>query len=100
TLINAQNSQLQQQTLLMSVITKDPLATAVRDVEIVPLDNVQDVPQIENIALPDAVTKAISKRPDILQAKNNLLADDINVRTTRSALLPSLVFSGFANSAG
>src|SRR5262249_21302486 len=75
-------------------------APAVRDVEIVPLDSVQDVPTIENIALSDAVAEALNKRPDVLQAKTNLQADDINVKTTRTALLPSLVLSGFANSSG
>ena len=100
-LINAQNTLLQQQTLLMSVITKDPLAPAVRDVEILPLDSaVANIPSIEDIALNDAVTEALSKRPDVLQAKINLTADDINVKTSRNALLPNLVLSGFANSSG
>ncbi len=72
-----------------------------RDVEILPLDSaVQPIPEIENIPLPDAVTEALAKRPDVLQAKINLDADDINVKTTKNALLPSLVLSGFADSSG
>jgi outer membrane protein len=99
-LIDAQNAQLQQQTLLLSLITKDTLAPSVRDVEIVPLDIVQAIPPIEDIPLIDAVAEAMGKRPDVLQAKTNLSSDDINVKTTRNNLLPTLALSGYANSAG
>jgi outer membrane protein TolC len=99
-LINAQSVQLQQQTLLMSVITKDPVAPAVRDVEIIPVDTVENIPRLEDTAINDLVTDALSKRPDVLQAKTNLGADDINVQTTKQALLPNLVASGFINGAG
>jgi outer membrane protein len=99
-LITAQTTQLQDQALLMSVITKDPLAPAVVDVEIVPLDTVQNPPLVENIPIVDAVKEAMANRPDVLQSVVNLDADDVNVRNTRAALLPSLVLSGYVNSVG
>ena len=56
-LIVAQTAQLQEQTLLMSVITKNPTAPNLLNVEIVPTDSVQNLPPVENLTLQDAVTK-------------------------------------------
>ena len=99
-LIAAQTYQLQQQSLLMSVIARDPIAQELRDVEIIPLDTVQPPPLIENLALVDAINEALQKRPDVLQAKTTIEGDNINVRTSRNALLPSLSLSGFVTSVG
>ena len=59
-LILAQSAQRQQQSLLMSVITRDPIALGLRNVEIIPADTVQTPPTIENIPLPDAVGEAVA----------------------------------------
>jgi outer membrane protein TolC len=45
--------------------------------------------------LEDAIKEAITKRPDVLQSGTTLKSDDINVRATKSALLPVLNASAF-----
>ncbi len=79
-LILAQTAQLQEQTLLMSVITKNPTAPNLLNVEIVPTDSVKNLPAVENLTLLDAVNEALAKRPDVAQAKLMINADDVNVR--------------------
>jgi outer membrane protein len=99
-LIAAQTTQLQDQIVLMSLISKDPNAAELRNVEIIPTDTPQPPPPIEEISLEDAINEATQNRPDVLQSKINLEVDDINVKATRNALLPSLTLSGFATSVG
>ena len=99
-LILAQTAQLQEQTLLMSVITKNPTTPDLLNVEIVPTDAVTNLPPAENLTLPDAVNEALAKRPDVSQARLNINADGINIQATRNALLPDLTLSGFVLGAG
>ncbi len=99
-LILAQTAQRQQQSLLMSVIARNPISPLLRDAEIIPTDTVQAPPTIENIPLPDAVNEAVGKRPDVLEAKTNIDADDINLRVSKNGLLPTLNLSAFVASTG
>jgi len=99
-LIDAQTNQLQRQIILMSVITKNPASPDLNKVEIVPTDTIQTPAIIENIALADAVNEALAKRPDVLQARTTIEGDDLNIKATHNALLPSLTFSAFASGAG
>jgi outer membrane protein len=99
-LILAQTIQLQDQTLLMSVITKNPTAPNLLNVEIVPTDSVQNLPAVENLTLQEAVTEALAKRPDVAESKLTINADDINIGATRNALLPSLNISAYVTGVG
>ena len=99
-LIVAQTAQLQEQTLLMSVITKNPTAANLLNVEIVPTDSVQNIPPVENLSLPDAVTEALAKRPDATLAKLVVNADGVNIQATRNALLPALTLSAYMTGVG
>jgi outer membrane protein TolC len=93
-LIAAQTTQLQQQTLLMNLITKNPMDASLLDVEIVPTTTAADVPQVPTIALPDAVKEAWGKRPELKYYQLLLNTDGIEVKATRNELLPSLTLSG------
>jgi outer membrane protein len=93
-LIVSQTNQLQQQTLLKNLITKDPLAANLQEVEIIPTDKPVQQPPIDIPPLPDAVKEALEKRPDILQQRVDLLNREINVRATSNALLPVLSLFG------
>jgi outer membrane protein TolC len=84
----------------MSVITKNPTAPNLLNVEIVPTDSVQNPPPAENLTLADAVNEALSKRPDVAESKLTINADDINIQATRNALLPSLTLSAFMTGVG
>jgi outer membrane protein TolC len=93
-LIVSQTVHLQQQTLLKNAITKSPMDPTLLNVEMIPTDKATQLPQIEIPPLPDAVKEALDKRPDVRQAKIDLLNRDISVRATRNALLPTLTLFG------
>ena len=93
-LIVAQTVQQQQQTLLISTITKDPLTPALINVEVIPTDSATAPVETQVAPLPDAVKEAWEKRPDILQQVEDLKARDINVHATNNALLPTFTVSG------
>jgi len=94
-LIVAQTTVLQDQLTLLNLIAKDPNAPFLRNIEIIPTD-AADVapPEVEKLPLDDLVREAIMKRPDVVQAKLQIQGDDINVRATKNALLPTLTLSG------
>jgi outer membrane protein len=89
-LIVAQTARLQQQTVMLNLITKNPMAADLADVEIVPTDSVSVLPTVESMPLQDAVKEAWLKRPEIQQYMLNLKNAGIEVRATRNALLPTL----------
>jgi outer membrane protein len=94
-LIVAQTTVLQDQLTLLNLISKDPNSLVLRNLEIIPTDNANEAPpEVEKIPLEDLVKEAVTKRPDVLQAGITLKGDDINVRTTKNALLPVLTLSG------
>ncbi|MGA8222898.1 MAG: TolC family protein [Candidatus Acidiferrales bacterium] len=99
-LIVAQTNKLQQETILLVAITKDPLAGGLNGVEIVPTTPITTPDVIENIALQDAVKEAWQKRPEILQADLNLKNAGIEVKATKNALLPSLNIFGQYSATG
>jgi outer membrane protein TolC len=94
-LIVAQTTVFQDQLTLLNLISKDPNSPILRTVEIIPTD-AADVapPEVEKIPLEDLIKEAITRRPDVLQAGLQIKGDDINVRTTKNALLPVLTLSG------
>ena len=99
-LIVAQTNKLQQETILLVAITKNPLAGNLAGVEIVPTTPISNPDVIENISLPDAVAEAWRKRPEIQQADLNLKNAGIEVKATRNALLPQMNIFGQYSATG
>jgi len=99
-LIVALTNKLQQETILLIAITKDPLAGNLKGTEIVPTTPIGDPEVVENIALDDAVKEAWQKRPEILQSQLNLKNAQIEVRATKNALLPQLNIFGQYSATG
>jgi len=100
-LIVAQTTLLQNQLTLLNLVTKDPTAPALRNLEIITTDTAEaEPPAVEKIPLEDAIKEAVTKRPDVLEAGTTLKADDINIRATKNALLPVLNLSGEYASSG
>ena len=93
-LVLAQTTVLQDQLILLNLISKNPNSPVLRTVEIVPTD-MADVapPEVEKLPLEDLVKEAVTKRPDVLQATLQIKGDDINVRATKNGLLPFLTLS-------
>lgn len=99
-LIVAQTNKLQQETILLVAITKNPLAANLNGIEIVPTTPIITPDIVENIALQDAVTEAWQKRPEIKQSELNLKNAGIEVKATRNALLPQLNIFGQYSATG
>ena len=94
-LIVAQTTVLQDQLTLLNLIAKDPNSPVLRTVEIIPTDTADVAPpEVEKIPLEDLIKEAVTKRPDVLQAGLQIRGDDINVRATKNALLPTLTLNG------
>ena len=89
-LILAQTTKLQQETVLLNLITKNLVAPELVNIEIVPTTPIANPDVTENLPLQDAVTEAWKNRPELQQADLNLLNAGIEVRATRNALLPQL----------
>ncbi|MGC1830401.1 MAG: TolC family protein [Candidatus Acidiferrales bacterium] len=89
-LVQAQTVQLQDETVLLDAITKDPLAISLQGVEIVPTTAISTPEVTENIPIQQAVQEAWTKRPEMRQAELNLKNAGIEVKATHNELLPSL----------
>src|SRR5262249_12372725 len=98
-LVQAQTTQLLDETTLLVAITKDPLAQPLAGIEIVPTSPLF-TPTTENLSLQDAVKEAWQKRPELQQADLNLKNAGIEVDATKNALLPSLNLVGLYQAAG
>jgi outer membrane protein len=88
-LIIAQTVQLQDEQILKNAITKDPLAPALVNVEIVPIDKPNPPEAIEAGPFEDAIKEAFAKRPDLHQQEINVKNAEIDAKATRKALLPT-----------
>jgi len=87
-LILAQTTKLQQETVLLNLITKNLVSPDVLNVEVIPTTPIATPDVTENLALADAVQEAWQKRPEIVQAQLNLKNAGIEVKATKNSLLP------------
>jgi outer membrane protein len=90
-LVQAQTTQLLDETTLLVAITKNALAMQLKGVEIIPTTPIFS-PAVENISLEDAVHEAWQKRPELQQADLNLKNAGIEVKATKNGLLPQVNF--------
>lgn len=99
-LVQAQNTQLQDETTLLVLITKDPLAISAANIEIVPTTPIRTPEMVERIPLQEAVQEAWSKRPELQQASLNLKNTQVEVQATKNALLPTVNLFGLYQQIG
>jgi outer membrane protein len=99
-LVQAQTTQLQDETTLLVAIMKDPLAMSLNGVEIVPTTPIVTPAVSENMSLQDAVHEAWKNRPELQQAALNLQNAGIEVKATRNALLPTVNLFGLYEQIG
>lgn len=99
-LIVAQTTQLQDELILKNYISKDPTASNLLNVEIVPTDKPEAPEGIEAASFEDAVKEAFQKRPDVREQSYNLENANIDVRATKNALLPTATLGLQYTSAG
>jgi outer membrane protein len=99
-LILAQTTKLQQETVLLNLITKNLVSPDVLNVEVVPTTSIATPEVTENLPLADAVQEAWQKRPEILQAQFNLKNSGIEVKVTKNLLLPQANLFGQYSATG
>ena len=99
-LIVAQTIQLQDELVLKNYISKDPLASNLLSVEIIPTDKPDSPASIATASFDDAVKEAYAKRPDLQEQYFNLKNADVDVRATKNALLPTATLSAYYSSSG
>ena len=94
-LINSTNLVLQQELILKNVLTrrgsKDPLIGSSRIVTLDPIEKPVDAPAPDTTAL---VGVALQNRPDLAQAAIQIQNNEIGLKGSKNALLPSLNFVG------
>ncbi len=88
-LIVAQTIQLQDELVLKNDITKDPMASNLLDVEIIPTDKPESPAAVETASFQDAIKEAFQKRPDLQEQYYNLKNAQVDVKATQNALLPT-----------
>jgi len=99
-LIVAQTTQLQDELVLKNYISKDPLASNLINVEVIPTDKPDAPASIQTASFEDAVKEAFAKRPDLQEQYYNLKNADVDVRATKNALLPTATLSAYYASQG
>ncbi len=99
-LIVAQTVQLQDEQTLKNEISKDPMASNLVNLEIIPTDQPTQPAVIEASSFQAAIQEAFAKRPELQQQIYNLKNADIDMKATRNALRPELTLSGEYSSVG
>ena len=96
----AQTLQLEDETKLLNDITKNPQDAVLRGVEVVPTTPIPTTDTIGNPPLEDAVQQAWAARPELQQIALQLKNDDVEVKVTKNALLPTLNLVGQYSTTG
>ena len=99
-LIVAQTTRLQDELVLKNYISKDPLASNLINVEIIPTDKPDAPASVLTASFEDAIKEAFSKRPDLQEQYYNLKNADVDVHATKNALLPTATLSAQYGSFG
>lgn len=98
-LVQVQNSEMQQNALLLAAIAKDMRQLVQQGVEILPTSPIYD-PAPENLSMKDAIDEALRNRPEVVQAQLTLKNAGVEVKATKNLLLPSLNLFGEYQAAG
>jgi outer membrane protein len=87
----AQTQVLQQETILKTALSRTGVASpSVAEAHIIPTDQIS-VPDTQPIApIQDMTAMALSSRPELAQSRIQLQNQDLTIRGSRNALLPTL----------
>jgi outer membrane protein TolC len=89
-----------QEVLIKNALSANGLGSAfLSDVEILPTDAIQKVPEVEEIQpVQDLIAMALQSRPELAQSRIQLAVNDIDLKAIRNAMLPSVaVFADLTN---
>lgn len=81
----------QQETILKNVLSRNGVASpAVADARIIPTDRIR-IPEVEPIEpVQDLAARGLASRPELAQSRMQVRNAEINLRGSRSAMLPTL----------
>ena len=99
-LILAQTVQLTDEQTLKNAIVRDPLAPAVTNIEIVPLDHPNPPEAVEAATFEEAVKEAFAKRPDLQVQAINVTNAGIDAKSNLQALRPTAALFAQYSSTG
>jgi outer membrane protein len=87
----SQTRVLQQETILKNALSRNGVASpSISEARVIPTDSIQ-VPQTEPVQpIQDMVAEALRSRPEIAQRRIQLINDQVNLRGSKSQLLPSV----------
>jgi outer membrane protein len=91
-LIVAQTVQLQDELVLKNYISKDPMASNLLNVEVIPTDKPATPETMDMSSFEDSVKEAFQKRPDLQEQLYNQRNAEVDVKATKNALLPTATF--------
>ena len=80
----------QQEVVLKDLLSRSPLDSVLASAPIVPTDTVQIPAQEAVEPLNDLVGRAFENRPDLAQARLQIVNSEISLKGSKSALLPAL----------
>ncbi len=98
-LLVAQTRVLQQETILKTALSRTGVASpSIADAHIIPTDTIR-MPGVEPIApIQDMTSLALSSRPELAQSRIQLSNQQLTMRGSKNALLPTLdVVAGLTN---
>jgi outer membrane protein len=99
-LIVAQTLQLQDETKLLTDITKDPLAANLHGIEVVPTSPMPTTDTVGNPSIDEAVQRAWADRPEMQEIGLQLKNDTVETKVTANSLLPTLNLVGQYSTTG
>jgi outer membrane protein TolC len=98
-LVTAQATQQMREVDLKNVMSAN-LADLLHSIQVIPTDTLPDPKSGDIPALNDALTRAMSNRPEMHQAEINLQTQDIAIRYEKDLLKPTLLLFANFNSSG
>jgi len=99
-LIQAQNNLQLQQLLMKNALSRTLVDPRLADAEVIPTSTIQIAEQEEVIPTQDLVNDALSHRPELAEARINLVSTEISNKAVRSALLPTLDLFAYYGGSG
>lgn len=100
-LITSQTNLQLQQLLMKNALTRDlPNDSPIMQAEVVPTDTIEIAQRDDVLPVPDLIRKALTDRPDYIQAKINLKNSEIGIRGANNGLLPIVDLVGFFGGSG
>jgi outer membrane protein len=99
-LIQAQNNLQLQQLLMKNALSRTLVDPRLADAQVIPTSTIQIAEQEEVIPTQDLVNDALSHRPELAEARINLVSTEISNKAVRSALLPTLDLFAYYGGSG